>query len=31
MPAETEAELRAFFAPRNAELARLLGRDLPWA
>jgi len=31
MPAETEAELRAFFAPRNRELAALLGRDLPWA
>ncbi len=31
MPEGTEAELRAFYAPRNAELARLLGRDLPWA
>lgn len=31
MPAETEAELRAFFQPRNADLAALLGRELPWA
>ncbi|MDD5198727.1 MAG: sulfotransferase [Terrimicrobiaceae bacterium] len=31
MPAEIEAELRAFYAPRNRELSRLLGRDLPWA
>jgi hypothetical protein len=30
MPAETERELRAFFAPRNRELAALLGRELPW-
>ena len=31
MPAETEAALREFYRPRNAALARLLGRDLPWA
>lgn len=30
MPAETEAELREFFAPGNAKLAELLGRELPW-
>ena len=26
-----EAELRAYYAPHNARLAELLGRDLPWA
>jgi hypothetical protein len=31
MPAEIERELRAFFAPRNRDLAAMLGRDLPWA
>jgi hypothetical protein len=31
MPADVEAELRAFFAPRNRDLAELLGRELPWA
>ncbi len=30
MPADTERELRDFFAPRNKELADLLGRDFPW-
>jgi hypothetical protein len=25
------AELRAFYAPHNAELATLLGRELPWS
>lgn len=30
MDGDVEAELREFYAPRNAELAELLGRDLPW-
>ncbi len=30
MPAETESELRRFFAPRNRALADMLGRELPW-
>jgi Sulfotransferase domain len=30
MPADTEQELRDFFAPRNRALAALLGRELPW-
>lgn len=31
MPAETETALREFYRPRNAQLAALLGRELPWA
>jgi hypothetical protein len=31
IPADVEAELRVFFAPRNARLAELMGRELPWA
>ncbi len=31
MRPETEARLREFYAPENARLARLLGRELPWA
>jgi hypothetical protein len=31
MPADVEAELRAFFAPRSRRLAELMGRELPWA
>jgi hypothetical protein len=31
MPADTEQELRQFFAPRNLKLTELLGRELPWA
>ena len=30
MAADVEDELREFYAPHNAELAELLGRDLPW-
>jgi hypothetical protein len=30
MAPEVAAELREFYAPHNAELAELLGRELPW-
>lgn len=30
MPADVESELREFFTPRNARLAEILGRELPW-
>jgi hypothetical protein len=31
MRPETERRLREFYAPENAKLAELLGRNLPWA
>ena len=30
MPSDVESELRDFFAPRNARLAEMLGREVPW-
>lgn len=30
MPEDVERELREFFRPRNAALAGLLGREIPW-
>ncbi len=30
MREDTKAELREFYTPHNAELAELLGRELPW-